>query len=243
MSLIISLLVMTALAAAIRVPLGRLPLLFYGLACAVSVAGIYLTLFTHPHALIRAFAFAVQKGHLGFSLFAVVMYIGVFDARSPIRRFFNPVRAELSIIAAILIAGHFILYLRTYLVLMGDIFSLRWSILTALAIALILLTLLIVLTVSSFNAVKRKMRPATWKKLQKLAYLFFGLVYLHLLGYLLPPALSGSVTAMTNVAVYSVLFGAYAVLRVRKALRERRLRARELLKSAHLPLKDVFLLF
>jgi DMSO/TMAO reductase YedYZ heme-binding membrane subunit len=220
MSLIISLIVMTALAAAIRTPLKRLPLLFYGLAVLVSMAAIYLTLYPDPNPFIRAFAFAVQKGHVGFSLFAVVMYLGVFDTASAVRRYFNPVRAELSIMAAILMAGHFILYLRNYLMLLGGLLSLKWSILASLVVALVLLALLTVLTVTSFNAVKRRMRPAAWKKLQRLAYLFFGLIYLHMLGYLLPPALGGSTAAWVNVAVYTVLFGGYAVLRVRKMRRE-----------------------
>jgi DMSO/TMAO reductase YedYZ heme-binding membrane subunit len=221
MSLILSILIMTAVAVAIRTPLKTFPLLFYALALLVSVAGLYCTLVPSPSPLIRAFAFALQKGHLGFSLFALVMFIGVFANDSAIRRYFNPVRAELSILAAILIAGHFALYLRNYLLLAGDLLSLNLNIQSSLVLALVLMVLLVVLTVTSFNAVKRSMKASTWKAVQKLAYPFFGIVYFHLLGYLLPTALSGSVSAQLNLCAYSVIFVAYAALRIRKALRDR----------------------
>ncbi|MDR1088555.1 MAG: ferric reductase-like transmembrane domain-containing protein [Coriobacteriales bacterium] len=227
MSLILSLLIMTALAAAIRTPLKRFPLLFYGLAVAVSAAGLYCTLVPSPSPLIRAFAFALQKGQLSFSLFALVMFIGVFANDSALRRYFNPVRAELSILAAILIAGHFALYLRNYLLFAGDLFSFNANILASLALALALLVLLVVLTLTSFNAVKRRMNAGTWKAVQKLAYPFFGIVYFHLLGYLLPSALSGSTSAQINLAVYSIIFITYAALRIRKALRDREASERE----------------
>lgn len=218
MSLIVSLIIMTVLAVVIRNPLKRFPVVFYALAVLVSIAGIYLTLYISPYPPVRAFAYAIQKGHVGFSLFAVVMFIGVFGANTAVRRYFNPVRAELSIVAAILIAGHFCLYLRNYLFMGGDLASLKPNVLFALILAFIILVLLIALTVTSFNAVKRKMKQKSWKNLQRTAYIFFALVYFHLLGYLLPAALAGMTTVTVNLIVYTVLFVAYAVFRVRRAV-------------------------
>ena len=58
-----------------------------------------------------------------------------------------------------------------------------------------LVVLLVVLGVTSFAFVKRQMSTASWKKVQKLAYPFFGLVYVHPLLMLLPSALHGGLAA------------------------------------------------
>ena len=85
-----------------------------------------------------------------------------------------------------------------------------------------LLALLLVLGVTSFNAVKKRMRTETWKRVQKLAYPFFLLVYVHLLLMLAPSALHGGIAATTSVAVYSVVFAAYVVVRLVRAAKDRR---------------------
>ena len=80
--------------------------------------------------------------------------------------------------------------------------------------------LLVVLGVTSFNSVKARMSKQIWVKVQKWAYVFFGLTYVHVLAMLLPSALGGGAAAVQSVAAYTVVFGAYAVLRVARAKRE-----------------------
>ncbi len=92
----------------------------------------------------------------------------------------------------------------------------------ALVVALALLVLLLVLGVTSFGFVERRMRTESWKRLQRWAYVFFGLVYVHLMLMLAPAASRGGEAALVTVAVYTVVFGAYAVLRVRRAFVDRR---------------------
>ena len=92
----------------------------------------------------------------------------------------------------------------------------------ALALALALFALLVVLGVTSFNVVKKRMKKETWKRVQLLAYPFWGLVYVHLLLMLVPSALRGGAPAQMAVAVYSVVFVGYAVLRIRRAAVDRR---------------------
>ena len=96
------------------------------------------------------------------------------------------------------------------------------NVLSALVVALALLVLLLVLGVTSFGFVKKHMRTESWKRLQRWAYVFFGLVYVHLMLMLAPAASRGGEAALVTVAVYTVVFGAYAVLRVRRALVDRR---------------------
>ena len=87
---------------------------------------------------------------------------------------------------------------------------------------LALLVLLLVLGVTSLQGVKRRMDAGTWKRLQKWAYVFFGLVYVHLMSILLPSALAQGMTARVSIAVYTVLFGLYAALRIARAVLDRK---------------------
>jgi len=222
MTLIASLLVMTALALASRPALKAAPWACYIVAAFVAAAAVFLTVNPHPSPALRVMAFAVQKGQAGFALFAVVMFIGVFEQGSWVRQWLGPVRAELSVTAAILICAHFGPYMANYLVLSAGLLGLKTSVFVSLLIAMVLLVLLVLLTATSLKAVKAKMSANAWHRVQACAYVFFALVYLHLLGYLLVPAMSGSATAPVLIGVYTLVFAAYALLRVRKALLDRR---------------------
>ena len=157
---------------------------------------------------------------LSLALFVVVMYIGVFAKGSKVHQWLKPVRSELSIIACILACGHMAVYLGSYAPRLGG--TLGVNVVSALVVALALLVLLLVLGVTSFAFVKRRMRTDSWKRLQRWAYVFFGLVYVHLMLMLAPAASQGGEAAVASVVVYTVIFGAYAALRVRRALVDRR---------------------
>jgi DMSO/TMAO reductase YedYZ heme-binding membrane subunit len=222
MSLIFSLGITVVFAAIFAKPLKSCPLAFYLLAVLVCAVSIYLTYVPSSNQLVRSFVFAVQKGHVGFSFFTMVMFTGVFSRDSAIRQYLNPVRAELSIMAAILIIAHFVPYLSNYLSYSANLLSLRLNIATSLLIALVMLVLLLVLTVTSFNAIKKRMNAGKWRFLQRFAYLFYGLILAHLLGYLIIPALNGSSSAIVGVATYALVFGAYLLFRVRRSLSDKK---------------------
>ena len=96
----------------------------------------------------------------------------------------------------------------------------------AFVLAVVLLALLVVLGVTSFNFAKKRMRAETWKKVQRLAYPFFMLVYVHLL-LMLAPAVPAGRHCRPNVgfAVYSAVFLAYAALRLARAAWDRKAQA------------------
>lgn len=54
---------------------------------------------------------------------------------------------------------------------------------------------------------------------------FYVLTYVHLALLLMPSALAGNDVAVLSIAVYSIVMGAYVVLRLRKALADRRTEA------------------
>lgn len=154
----------------------------------------------------------LQKGLLALTLFTIVMYIGVFPKEFILARWLRPIRAELSIGACILCIAHVAAYLPSYAAraLSG---SMSANLAFAFGVALVLLVLLLVLGITSLTAVKKRMGTTTWRHVQWLAYPFFLLTFVHLLLILAPSAAAGGAQAQASIAVYSVLFGAYAVLR------------------------------
>lgn len=92
----------------------------------------------------------------------------------------------------------------------------------SLLVSAVLIALLIPLAITSLNSVKGKMAVTSWKKLQKLSYAFYGLTYVHIVLMLVPTISSTGQRAALSLAVYTVLFGAYAVMRVAKGMRSKR---------------------
>ena len=197
----------------------KAPWVFYVLAVVLSVMYAITGYVNYPYWLQRALFILMQKGTLATAFFVVVMYIGVFDGIEFVRQRLKPTRAALSIMGCILILGHVVKYLVAFLPRLG---VLSGMLAASIWLALGLFVLMLVLGVTSFQVVKRAMNASAWIKLQKTAYIFYGALYLHIILILLPPALQGSSAAIESVIVYSVVFLAYAVLRVAKALRDRK---------------------
>lgn len=207
---------------ALRNPLKACPTAFYVAAIAIDAVYVWGVFFGLPRAVWSPLFVLIQKCELSLALFVVVMFIGCLNREGRAYRWLKPVRSELSIVAWFLSLGHMAVYLESYLPRLLGEGAVSGNVLGAFVLAIVLLVLLIVLGVTSFAFVKRRMRTDTWKKVQKLAYPFFGLVYVHLLLMLLPSALHGGLAAQASVAVYSVVFVGYALTRVGRALADRR---------------------
>ena len=175
-----------------------------------------------PEVVRGPFAFIMRKGALGVALFIVVMYIGVLPRSGRPSRWLRPIRAELSIMACILIAGHMVAYLVVYLsgLVVGSVP--RAAVLAAFVVALGLLVLAVVLGVTSLRVVKRRMSARSWRKLQSAAYVFYGLILVHVLLMLGPAALQGSPAALVTVGVYTVVFVGYVAARIARAVADAR---------------------
>lgn len=202
----------TIAAFVLRRPIKAAPWAFYGLAVLLVTA-----LFAGGAGLLgtawKPLILLLQRCMLPLALFTVVMYIGVFPKDSRVGRWLRPIRAELSIIACILALGHMCLYISPYLsrALAG---AMEAPMAASFAISIVLFALLLVLGVTSFDAVKRHMPASLWKNVQRFAYLFFGLIYAHLLFMIAPAALHGGKQAALSVVIYSMVFVGYAVARV-----------------------------
>ena len=197
----------------LKKPLKKYSWAFYIVALALDVLFITGACYALPKPVWSVLYLLVQKCTLPLALFTVVMFIGVFPKDSKVRQALQPIRGELSVLAWLLCLAHVTVYLMSYAprVLSGGLIS--TSVIVSLVLALVILVLLVVLGVTSFKTVKRAMNTAAWKKVQLLAYPFWLLVYVHLMLMLAPSALGGGQAAITSVIVYTIVFGAYAVLR------------------------------
>ena len=171
----------------------------------------------------RALYAYFNRGLLAFGFFVVVMFIGVFDGSSKVRQHLNPIRGELSIIAALLCLPHIVNYLMVYLRrLFGGASGVVSNIAVSFVVAVIVTVILAVLTVTSFDRIRRAMTPAKWKRVQKWAYPFFILTYAHVVIAIGPSAFSGGGRARTSLIIYTVITVAYVALRLWKAARDKK---------------------
>lgn len=155
-----------------------------------------------------------KRGALSTAMFMVVMYLGALDAKKPTISKLMGIRGELSIIACILTLGHNIVYGRHIFVnLFTNPDEMKPQTLIASIISIIMIAIMLPLMLTSFKAVRKKMHPASWKNLQRLAYVFFALIYAHVMVLFLPKFSE----KYMDIITYTLVFGAYAVLRVKKA--------------------------
>lgn len=231
MDIVVMLAAAIAFVAVFRKPLQKHPGIFYAIAVALDLLLVVGSSLGLPVMLWRVVLQFHSRCLFAFALFAVVMFIGVLRNGSALKVALLPIRAELSIFAAILAAGHILNFAVQYVLrLLGGADA---AILFAIVVAAMITVLLVPLTITSFKAVKRRMSAVSWKRLQRFAYLFWGLVFVHVLLILGPSAASGAATAIESIVVYAALFAAYAILRIYRAIADAR--ARESGDAAALP--------
>ena len=166
------------------------------------------------------------KGSLGTAMFVAVMYAGALPKGSKLIAPLMKIRGELSITAAILVLCHNFTYGITYFkMLFIKPEALSATQFTAAIISLVLIIIMIVLTVTSFQAVRKKMKAKKWKQLQRTAYVFYGLMYVHIMLINIPYARLGLGTYIANVVIYSIVFLGYAAMRIAKAVSAKATRA------------------
>lgn len=159
------------------------------------------------------------KSSLATSIFVVVMYTGAFKNGSKAIKFLMPIRAQLSIIGCILALAHNIIYGKTHFVkLFTNPSSMATNMIIAAIISIVLIVIMLPLMVTSFPKVRKKMKPKSWKKLQQSAYIFYGLIYIHVMIIMIPLAKKGITEYIVNVLAYSIVFLTYGSMRIRKAL-------------------------
>ena len=199
-------------------PLKKCPAAFYITAAVLTVASIMATKsdMTISSRFVRDYVLGIfSRGALGTAFWAVVMWAGALpNGSAPIKKLM-PIRGELSITAAILTFSHIITYGMTYItnLIKGRTGS-DFVITSIVCLAMVLI--MTPLTVMSFKKIRKKMNAKTWKKIQRLAYIFYALIYVHILVLFVPKAQKGREGYFLSILVYSAVFVGYAVMRIRK---------------------------
>ena len=221
MTFLLTLICSTIAVVALRPVIRKVPWAFYALAVAVVVLFFAGTTFDLPRDARMAMVFMMQKCMLATALFVIVMYIGLLPKDTKARRWMQPLRGPVSIVACILALGHMVRYFMTYITRIMGGGTVASNVMLSFVIAIVLFALLIVLGVTSFNFIKKRMSGYVWKRVQWFAYVFYALVYVHLLIMLGPAALAGGKNALVSAGIYTVVFGAYLALRLVKMRKDK----------------------
>lgn len=207
-------------AVVLRRPIQALPWLFYILALGVTFLYASKWLYGVNPVIARETSPYVTRCLFAFGLFAVVMFIGVFKDGSRISKYLTPIRGELSIIAAILTCGHIFNYLSSYIdqFLTGFV-GMKDTMVFSFILSALIAIMLMVLGVTSFNVIRKRMNKKRWKRIQWFAYPFFIMVYIHLMLLLAPTASVGG-KSFYSVVIYTIVFGIYLIARIYRAVRD-----------------------
>lgn len=166
------------------------------------------------------FAMLFARGSLSTAAFAIVMWLGVLPKGFPGRSRLYAIRGEMSIVGCILALGHNIYYgihyFPTVFVSPGELGA---PYLIATIITMILIAIMMPLFITSFRCVRRRMRATSWKRLQRWAYLFYALLYLHIVIVL--TANPRGLDTVLSLCCYSLAFVPYFGLRILKHLKAR----------------------
>ena len=226
MLLIISLIIVALFIYFLKDSLKKYANIFYIGAAVISIA-VFLLEFLPMHLFVKNNILGIfAKGSLGTAMFVVVMYTGALPKGNKLIAPLMKIRGELSITAAILVLCHNFTYGMTYFRMLFTKTSLLSATqLAAAVISLVLIAIMIVLTVTSFPSVRKKMQAKKWKQLQRTAYVFYGLMYVHIMLINIPYARLGLGMYVANVVIYSIVFLGYAAMRISKAISVKAARA------------------
>ncbi|MBO5163183.1 MAG: FMN-binding protein [Ruminococcus sp.] len=201
--------------------LKKYPVPFYIAAFVVSAgaaAATWLNIREIPES-VRFFMGLFTRGAFATALWCAVMWGGAFPNGSRAVKKLMPIRGELSITAAFLTLGHNIGYGKTYFnMLFTNAQRMNSGQLAASILTIAMLVIMIPLTVMSFPKVRRRMKPKLWKNIQRTAYLFYAMLYIHVMLLTFPLAQRGRDGYLFSVGVYSAVFIGYSYFRIRKAV-------------------------
>ncbi|MDT3426690.1 DMSO/TMAO reductase YedYZ heme-binding membrane subunit [Paenibacillus forsythiae] len=168
---------------------------------------------------VRELERAVSHGVLSIAFFIPVMFAGALNNRWSYTRRLKSIRSPLAIIASILMLAHGLVYLVRFLVRVSSMLSsdeatiLRKTIYLGYSlIGIVAFVLMIPLFITSFRKVRSRIGGPKWRKIQRWAYLFYLLTYLHVLLILI----MDKDTDWLRLMLYTGIFGSYTILRLMK---------------------------
>ena len=193
------------------------PAVLYGICILLSLVSIFYPREGGLPFLDFFFKKIMQRGILAGSLFIWVMLAPVLPKSFSGRKTIYLLRGEMAICASLITLAHNLAFGGKYF---GALFLGQGHIslmeLHAAIVSCLMILLLIPLTITSFQTVRRKMQAKTWKKLQNWSYLFYLLLYLHIFFIYQGALIRGKGEYFFTLMIYSFIFGFYGFLRIRQ---------------------------
>ena len=197
--------------------LKKKPAVLYGICILLSLVSIFYPREGGIPFLDFFFKKIMQRGVLAGSLFIWVMLAPVLPKSFSGRKTIYLLRGEMAICASLITLAHNLAFGGKYF---GALFLGQGHIslmeLHAAIVSCLMILLLIPLTITSFQTVRRKMQGKTWKKLQNWSYLFYLLLYLHIFFIYQGALIRGKGDYFFTLMLYSFIFGFYGFLRIRQ---------------------------
>lgn len=193
--------------------------IYYSIAGVIAIiTSIYEILRITSNIKLTGFLLTLEKtsirGLISVSFFILVMYAGALDSKWTITKKLRSIRTELAILGSILILPHGVIYFARFLILKlpkiiseGTFPILYFA---YIAIGIIAFIVMIPLFITSFKNVRRKMQGKQWKSLQRWAYLFYFLTYVHILFILL----NEKEIDWLRMITYTIIFIGYMSLKL-----------------------------
>ena len=197
--------------------LKKKPAVLYGICILLSLVSIFYPREGGLPFLDFFFKKIMQRGVLAGSLFIWVMLAPVLPKSFSGRKTIYLLRGEMAICASLITLAHNLAFGGKYF---GALFLGQGHIslmeLHAAIVSCLMILLLIPLTITSFQTVRRKMQGKTWKELQNWSYLFYLLLYLHIFFIYQGALIRGKGDYFFTLMLYSFIFGFYGFLRIRQ---------------------------
>ena len=197
--------------------LKKKPAVLYGICILLSLVSIFYPREGGFPFLDFFFKKIMQRGILAGSLFIWVMLAPVLPKSFSGRKIIYLLRGEMAICASLITLAHNLAFGGKYF---GALFLGQGHIslmeLHAAIVSCLMILLLIPLTITSFQTVRRKMQGKSWKKLQNWSYLFYLLLYLHIFFIYQGALIRGKGEYFFTLMLYSFIFGCYGFLRIRQ---------------------------
>ncbi|STA99854.1 ferric reductase-like transmembrane domain-containing protein [Clostridium baratii] len=151
-----------------------------------------------------------MRGNVSIAFFILVMFAGALNKKLKVTKKLMSIRAENAIMGSILIMPHCIMYFVRFLVKLsaGKRFTTLYFI--YLVVGILAFILMIPLFITSFKKIRIKMNFSDWKRLQRKAYIFYLLAYVHIVVVLL----NGKTIDFLKLITYTVIFLAYLILKL-----------------------------
>ncbi|MCR5143969.1 MAG: FMN-binding protein [Lachnospiraceae bacterium] len=220
MVFIIALVLMLALTWFLGDKIAKKPGIFYLVALALMIVSYIIYSNFEMNDFIKKYVLGVfTSGALGIAGFYIVMFTGCLKNSGILIKKYMKIRGELSILSCILMLTHLLIFGPEYIlsaVKSGG--SMSANLLISIICGTILLIQMTYLGITSIKNVRKKMDALKWKKLQKTAYLFYLLMFIHGVLMQTTKIKTADLNAIVTIIAYSVIFITYSVLKIRKVI-------------------------